>query len=226
MNHEQVVEGEISLNDLISPILWRWRTVALVVVFAVCLSVIRLFVVTPQYEARARLIVLAPNQAVTDLQTLQLYRNLVPAYREILSSRRVMEAVLREMGLDWSPDEYQRRVRITADEQSQTLDVMVRTSSASEAARIATGAAEVMTRVAADVMQEERLVLLDPAAPPEKPVSPRPVLEIVLATMLGLIAGTGVAFALEMFDRRIRDEASVERRLGLPVLGVVPHIEL
>ena len=226
MNHEQFVEDEVSLGDLVAPILRRWRTLALIVVFAVCLAVVRLFVVTPQYEAQARLIILSPNQAVTDLQTLQLYRNLVPAYREILSSRRVMEAVLKEMGLGWSPDEYRRRVRIKANEKSQTLDVMVRASSATEAARIATGAAQVMTRVAADVMQEERLVLLDPAAPPEKPVSPRPTLEIALAALLGLMAGTGVAFALEAFDRRIRDEAAVERRLGLPVLGVIPHIDL
>ena len=221
-----LLEDEISLNDLVAPVLRRWRAVILVVAVAIALTAVRLLVVTPQYEAQARLIVLAPNQAVTDLQTLQLYRNLVPAYREILSSRRVMEAVLREMQLGWSPDEYRRRVRIKANEQSQTLDVLVRASSPGEAARIATGAAQVMTKVAADVMQEERLVLLDPAAPPEKPVTPRPALEIPLATMLGLMTGMGVAFALEMLDRRIRDEASVERRLGLPVLGVVPHIRL
>lgn len=217
---------EMSLAELIAPVVRRWRVVAFVVVVAVGLVLVRLVIVPPLYEAQVRLIVLAPNRAVTELQTLQLYRNLVPAYREILSSRRVMEAVLREMQLDLSPAEYRNMVHIRANEQSQTLDVVVRARSPEEAARIATGAAQVMTRVAADVMQEERLVLLDPAAPPEKPVSPRPVLEIVLATMLGLMAGAGVAFALEMFDRRIRDEATVERRLGLPVLGVVPHIEL
>ncbi|WPD19727.1 YveK family protein [Thermaerobacter composti] len=219
-------EPEVSLSDLVAPVLRRWRTVVLVGLFAVTLVVLRLVVVTPQYEAQAKLIVLAPNEAVADLQTLQLYRNLVPAYREILSSRRVMETVLAEMNLGWSPEEYRKRVRIEEDEQSQTLEVRVRAPSPEEAARIATGAAQIMTRVAADIMQEERLVLLDPAAPPEKPVSPRPLLEMAVATVMGLLVGTGVAFALETLDRRIRDEASVERRLGLPVLGVIPHIDL
>lgn len=226
MHHERIAEEEMSLSDLVAPVYRRWRTVVLVVAFAVCLAVVRLLVVTPQYEAEARLIVLAPNQAVTDLQTLQLYRNLVPAYREILSSRRVMEAVLEEMDLGWTPDEYRKRVHIEADEKSQTLDVQVRAPSPTEAARIATRAAQIMTRVAAEVMQEERLVLLDAAAPPEQPVSPRPVVEVALAMFLGLVIGTGVAFALERLDRRIRDEASVERHLGLPVLGVIPHIDL
>lgn len=221
-----ILDDDISLTDLVAPVWRRWRMVALIVGVAICIALIRLAITTPLYEARARLIVLAPNQAVTDLQTLQLYRNLVPAYKEVLSSRRVMNAVLSELHLDWSNNEYRRNIRIEANEESQILDIFVRASSPSEAARIATGAAEVMTRVAADVMQEERLVLLDPATPPEKPVSPRPMLEIALAALLGLMAGTGVAFALEAFDRRIRDEAAVERRLGLPVLGVIPHIDL
>lgn len=221
-----ISEAEISLRDLVAPILRRWRVVMLVTLFAVALVVIRLLVVTPQYEAQAKLIVLAPNQAVTDLQTLQLYRNLVPTYREILSSRRVMDTILKEMNLGWSPDEYRNRIRIEDDEKSQTLDVLVRAPSPEEAARIATGAAEIMTRVAAEVMKEERLVLLDSAAPPDKPVSPRPLLEMAVAIVIGLLVGTGVAFSLETLDRRIRDEASVERRLGLPVLGVIPHIDM
>lgn len=221
-----VREDDITLAEIIAPIVSRWRVVALVIIASVCLVFLRLLIVSPQYEAQARLIVLAPNQAVTDLQTLQLYRNLVPAYHEILSSRRVMDVVVRELQLDWSPDEYRRRVRIKANEESQTLDVVVRANSATEAARIATSAAEIMTRVAAEVMQEERLVLLDPAAPPESPVSPRPAFEIALAISLGFIVGAGVAVALELFDRRIRDEADVERRLGLPVLGVIPHMDL
>lgn len=218
-------DDELSLSELLAPVIRRWRLLVLMVVVAVCLTALRWMLVAPQYEARARLIVLAPNQAVSDLQTLQLFRNLVPTYKEILSSRRVMDSVLKNLGLHWTPDEYNRRVRIEANEKSQTLDVFVRASSPSEAARIATDAAQIMTRVAAEVMQEERLVLLDQAVPPDKPVSPRKALELSLATMVGLIVGAGIAFAVEVFDRRIRDEASVERRLGLPVLGVIPHID-
>ncbi|QIA26704.1 hypothetical protein DYI95_003475 [Thermaerobacter sp. PB12/4term] len=124
---------EISLWELTEPVVRRWRTVALMIIVAIGLAAVHVVTVTPEYEARARLIVLAPNRAVTDLQTLQLYRNLVPAYQQILSSRRVMDAVLSELNLDWSPEEYGRRVRIASDDESQTLDVFVRASSPSEA---------------------------------------------------------------------------------------------
>lgn len=220
------LEDGISLSEVIESVVRRWKSVALVLGFALLSVAIRWWIMEAQYEARARLIVLAPNRAVTDLQTLELYRNLVPTYHKILTSRRVMDAVRAGLGLQWSEEEYRKRVRIEADEESQTLDVLVRSTSPDEAARIATGAAEVMTRVAADVMKENRLILLDPAVPPKDAVAPKVPLEFALAIILGLMAGTGVAVLQEKMDRRIRDETAVERRLGLPVLGTIPHIDM
>lgn len=219
--------GEVvSIGELLAVFRHRLRVVVLLTAASVLLAVVHVTLVTPEYEARARLIVLAPNQAVSDLQTLELYRNLVPTYREILSSRRVMNAVVEELKLNWSEEEYFRRIRIEANEDTQTLDVYVRAPSPEESARIATGAAEVMTHVAAEVMKEERLVVLDSAVPPREPVTPRVALEITVAAVVGLATGSFVAWVLEVFDRRIRDESAVERHLGLPVLGVIPHIEM
>lgn len=219
--------GEVvSIGELLAVFRHRLRVVVLLTAVSVLLAVVHVTLVTPEYEARARLIVLAPNQAVSDLQTLELYRNLVPTYREILSSRRVMNAVVEELKLNWSEEEYFRRIRIEANEDTQTLDVYVRAPSPEESARIATGAAEVMTHVAAEVMKEERLVVLDSAVPPREPVTPRVALEITVAAVVGLATGSFVAWVLEVFDRRIRDESAVERHLGLPVLGVIPHIEM
>lgn len=219
--------GEVvSIGEVVSALRRRLRVVVLLTAVSLLLAVLHIWIVTPQYEARARLLVLAPNQAVSDLQTLELYRNLVPTYREILSSRRVMNAVVAELELDWTEEEYFRRVRIESNEDTQTLDVFARAPSAEEAARIATRAAQVMTRVAAEVMKEERLVVLDSAVPPSEPVTPRVGLEITIATVVGVATGGLVAALLEMLDRRIRDENAVERHLGLPVLGVIPHIEM
>lgn len=216
---------DIYLSELAAGVLRRWRLVASVILVSICLVAIRLWVVVPQYEARVQLIVLAPDDTRIDFQTLQLYRNLVPTYKEILSSRRVSDAVIDELELGWSQEEYRRRVRITANEEAQTLTLFVRSHSPDDAMRIANGAAQVMIEIADAIMREERLVVLDPAVKPEKPVKPRPLLEFAIAMALGLTVGTMVSIILDRLDRRIRDEASVERRLGLPVLGVIPHID-
>lgn len=47
---------------------------------------------------------------------------------------------------------------------------------------------------------------------------------IVLAALLGLTLGLGAALSLEYLNRTIRTSSDVEALLGIPVLGLVPHV--
>ncbi|TKD51876.1 GumC family protein [Sphingomonas baiyangensis] len=67
--------------------------------------------------------------------------------------------------------------------------------------------------------------VVDPANVPQRPSSPRLLINLALALLVGLAIGGGLAFALEQMDEAIADPAEVERRLGLPLLGSVPKVE-
>ncbi len=69
------------------------------------------------------------------------------------------------------------------------------------------------------------IAIVDPADLPQKPSSPRLVLNLIVALLAGLAVGAAAAFALEQMDEAIADPAEVERRLGLPLLGSVPKVE-
>lgn len=66
--------------------------------------------------------------------------------------------------------------------------------------------------------------IVDPADVPQKPSSPRLILNLVLSILAGSIVGALLAFAFEQIDEAIADPAEVERRLGLPLLGSVPKL--
>lgn len=59
------------------------------------------------------------------------------------------------------------------------------------------------------------------AAVPSAPSSPRPVRDAVLAGLLGLMLGIGIAFLRNTFDRRLRTPADVEDCVDTPVVGYV-----
>lgn len=63
--------------------------------------------------------------------------------------------------------------------------------------------------------------VLTQATPPLRPTAPQPVLYTIIATILGTFIGLGVAFMMEMFDRRIRTIEDIEVGMGLPVLAVI-----
>ncbi len=69
------------------------------------------------------------------------------------------------------------------------------------------------------------IVVVDPADIPQRPSSPRLLLNLLISLLFGVGLGTTIAFALEQMDDAITDPTELQRRLGLPVLGSVPKIE-
>ena len=66
--------------------------------------------------------------------------------------------------------------------------------------------------------------VVDKADIPERPSSPRLLLNLLVSLLAGLGLGALAAFALEQMDEAISDPAEVEQRLGLPLLGLVPRV--
>lgn len=66
---------------------------------------------------------------------------------------------------------------------------------------------------------------IDPALPPARADSPRPVRNAIFGFALALLAGVGIALILERFDRRITSLGEMEAAYDLPLLGVIPSSE-
>lgn len=75
----------------------------------------------------------------------------------------------------------------------------------------------------AEAMVSNEVQVVDTATLPEKPVKPRKALTLVLALILGLMAGCAYVLAYEIFNRKIRTPEDVQNYLGLPVLGSIPE---
>ena len=69
---------------------------------------------------------------------------------------------------------------------------------------------------------ENNISVIDIARPVDHPSSPRPLLNIALALVLGSLLGIGAALVREQMDETISDPAEMEARVGLPLLGTVP----
>lgn len=78
----------------------------------------------------------------------------------------------------------------------------------------------------AQQQQGEQFKVLDAANLPGSPSFPNPLKFSLGGLGGGLILGLGLAFLLEMKDTSIRNERDVEFALRLPVLAMIPAIEL
>ena len=57
-----------------------------------------------------------------------------------------------------------------------------------------------------------------------RPSRPRPLFNMALALLAGLVAGAALALLLEQVDEGLTDPIEVEETLGLPLLGVTPRL--
>ena len=77
----------------------------------------------------------------------------------------------------------------------------------------------------AEVMVPNEVQVVDAATLPEKPIKPRKLLTMAIATILGLLLGMGGVVAQSLLYRKIRTAEDVEKELGLPILGMVPDAD-
>ena len=69
-----------------------------------------------------------------------------------------------------------------------------------------------------------KIKVISPAVTPTEPVRPKRTVNVALALVAGLLAGLGLAFLVEFFDRTIDAPDELEKLLELPALGSVRGI--
>jgi polysaccharide biosynthesis transport protein len=75
-------------------------------------------------------------------------------------------------------------------------------------------------------LRTSNIRVVDRARVPVKPSSPNKKRNLILALVLGLGGGVGLAFLFDFLDNSVKTSEDVERYAALPTLGVVPKFSL
>lgn len=74
----------------------------------------------------------------------------------------------------------------------------------------------------ASTMVTSNVAIIEPAALPRRPYTPKKARNMALAAFIGLLGGVGLAFLMEYFDSTMKTSEEMERVCRIPALGVVP----
>jgi capsular exopolysaccharide synthesis family protein len=81
---------------------------------------------------------------------------------------------------------------------------------------------QLATLIASGVSRDGSISVVAPADLPTTPIKPRLMLNVVVAGLLGLMFGFGVAWLRTSLDRHVDSSAEVEELVGLPAIGSIP----
>lgn len=223
------MEETISLRELFYTLKKRLWLIVLITIVATTISgIVSFFFLTPTYQNSTQILV---NQAKSEQQfynpnEVQTNLQLINTYNVIIKSPAILNLVKKELGLDRSIEALNKQIQVSSEKDSQVVSITVQDSNPVNAVRIANTTASVFQREIVKVMNVDNVSILSMAELPEKPspVKPQPFLNMMIACVVGIMTGVGLAFLLEYIDNTVKNEQDVERLLELPVIGAVTII--
>lgn len=143
------------------------------------------------------------------------------ARRVIQGARNDFEAAAGEEARVAEALEAAKAESLSLEKRGLQYDALKRDLDASRTLAGQLVARQKQTDVARDV-RASTIHVVDPATVPQEPLRPRPVRDVGLAALLGLLCAAVAAFVSDYLDTSVGRPRDV-RRLGLPLLGVIPE---
>jgi capsular exopolysaccharide synthesis family protein len=201
----------------------RWL---LLLVFVLVTTGIALLVtnLTPKtYQATAQVLVSSSATADASIQNQSnLYVSTqVPTYAKVIGSPDVIKYVQGDLHLGLSDKQIRDKLSAKAETSTAIIDVTATDGSAARAANLANSAARGFVQAVQGYSSSVKLFLTGPADQPSSPSSPKPLLNILLGVLFGLLLGAAVAVVRDILDNRIKTPEALSKVAGAPVMGVI-----
>ena len=218
---------EIDLLEMIAVLLGRfWLILGVGILAALAAFLISRYLITPTYESTTKIYILnkSENTAVT-YSDVQLGSQLTKDYRELIGSRYVLEEVIRNLGLALEYKELQKKLSVSAQEDTRVISITVKDHDPSVAMTIADSIREAAGRHIEAVMDIDAVKMVEAATFPTEKASPICARWTLLGGILGCLAVSGVILAGFLLDDTIKSSEDIEKYLELSTLALIPMRE-
>lgn len=218
---------EINVKELWQYFMSKIYIAIIAVIICLVLGNIYLFgFQTPLYKSTTSLVLVNEERSTASItqNDINLNNNLVSTYSEIIKSRNVLSQVAENLGLEESVENLSRSVSVSSVTDTQIIKVDVSRESKEEAKLIANEIAKVFSKEVRSIYRIQNISVVDKAQLAKKPYNISVVKQNIIYTAAGMVLGMGIIFIIFYFDTSIKDAKTVEDKLNLTVLGVVPKV--
>ena len=214
---------EINLSEVYSYFKSRllWMILAIVVIVIIG-NVYTILTRVPMYQSNTTIVLVGESKKEYSQTDSQLNQNLIGTYSEIITSRKVLQQVIDNLKLKMTVDELSKNITTSSVEDTEIIRITVNNEKKKMAAEIANEVADVFSDEIQDIYNLENVAIIDKAEEADAPYNINYVKDNVIYLMIGVVLSFGVVFVMYYFDTTIKSSETVEEKLGLTVIGIVP----
>ncbi|MBD3783134.1 MAG: cell shape-determining protein, partial [Micrococcales bacterium] len=220
----------MELQDYLLVVRKRWRLLVLVVLTTVMLAAGASLMATKEYASTSQYFVSTTGSAdsVSLLQGSTFTQQRVKSYTQLLTTPRILDPVAEAVGS--TSTALSGQVTATTPPDTVLIEVSVRDSDPARAKAIGDAIATEFPSAVTELESPQgakaspvKVTVVQPPTTPTSPVSPKPVRNLALGVVLGLLLGLGAAVLREMLDKGVKTTDDVKRITDSPILGTIAH---
>lgn len=220
-------EETIDLME-IARLLWAHivQIVAVAVAAALICLLVCMFALTPKYQASINMIVNTRQDTTTTFTSdnFNSAKNLISTYAVIIKSNTVLNEVIDTLDLDMTYGQLYGMVSVTSVDDTQIMKVAVTDIDAKRAGEIAQTIADIVPDVLVEKVEAGSCKTVSDVSVNPNKVFPQTKKYVVMAGLLGAVAVCGVLVLAHLLHDTIVDDEDVQKKLGLPMMGLIPEV--
>jgi capsular exopolysaccharide synthesis family protein len=209
----------------------QWWIILVSVLLAVGAATLLTLTATPRYSATIKMFVSSSAQdPAVAFQGGAFTQQRAKSYADLLRSERIANAVIQKLALRTTVKKLRSEVHAEAAPDTVMIKATVTDPTPVQAQRIANALGQQLSVLVAELERTSskspvpvKVTMVDSAALPRTPVSPRPLRDLLVALAAGLLLGFGFTVVRERLDRSVRSAEKLNALTQAPVLGVIGH---
>lgn len=187
----------------------------------------QLFIQKAMYKSSTTLVLNKTNSSENGYSStdIQINKNLVPTYREIIKSRTILDEVKTKLDLNYGVSELSSMIEVTSITNTELIKITVTSKNSKEAMKIANELGIVFKEAIVDIYNMENVSIIDRAEESNTPFNINILKYTIMFISIGFCLGFGLVFVLYFFDNTIKDEKHFSEKYDIPILGVIPMVK-
>ncbi|GAA2493610.1 polysaccharide biosynthesis tyrosine autokinase [Terrabacter carboxydivorans] len=221
----------MELQDYLNVIRKRWMIIAAVTLVTLGLAAAYTALSPRTYAASTQFFVSTSGDdtASSLAQGNTFTQARVKSYSQLLQSPKVLDPVIKQVGLDTTADKLAAQLTATIPLDTVIIDVSVTSGTPAGAQRIAAAVGDIFPKTIQELERKQgqsspvKVTVVKEAAADPTPVSPKPTRNLALGLVLGLLLGFGVALLRDVLDKSVKSQRDLETVTDRTILGGIAY---
>lgn len=207
----------------------NWLIILLAGVLAAIIGfVYSTFFITPLYRANATMLVDLRNSVHDDLsyEQVNVAEKYVSTLAYVMKTNTVLEPVIEELELNETVSSLASKIQVSTLDDTLLIRVAIKHSDPKMALKIIKTIGKVAPEVINQKITSGYITEIESPSVSPKPVTPNIFRNTVGFGVAGVLGVIVLVFIINLFNNRIRSVEELQTTIDLPLLGVIPTLNI